>query len=53
MSKWTAQRILFLVACVLFVIASLISGGIINSLGSYVPWTLGGFAAVALAWVNP
>jgi hypothetical protein len=42
-------RLLFLVACILFVIAALIAGGVFST-GNYLPWVLGGFAAVALGW---
>ena len=41
-------RVLFLVAAILFVISSLFAGGVIS--GYWLPWALGGLAAIALAW---
>jgi hypothetical protein len=52
-SKWTLPRILFVVAFVCLLLSALIAGGLVKTLGGYVPWVLGGFAAVALAWANP
>jgi hypothetical protein len=48
--KMTASRVLFFVATVLFVIAALIAGNVVFKGSNYVPFALGGFAAVALAW---
>lgn len=47
----TVQRVLFFVACILFVVAALFAGNVLT--GDYLPWTLGGFSAVALAWAAP
>lgn len=51
--SFPVSRLLMLVACVLFVIAALIAGAVLDSGGSYIPWVLGGFAAVALSWAVP
>jgi len=40
-----------LAACALFVVAALMAGGVITA--AYLPWLLGAFAAVALAWALP
>lgn len=45
----TASRLLMFIACVLFVVASLGAGGFIKAV-DWLPWALGGLAAVALAW---
>lgn len=50
MIKFTLARLLFLVACILFVIAALFAGSVLT--GDYLPWVLGGFASVALAWAS-
>lgn len=44
------SRILMFVACILFVVASLAAGGVIDES----PWAFGfgGFAAVALSWTG-
>jgi hypothetical protein len=45
----TLTRILYLVACILFVIASLAAGTVLHG-WTWEPWMLGGFAAIALGW---
>lgn len=47
---FSLYRVFMVVACILFVIAALIAGQVFSTSASYIPWTLGGFAAVALAW---
>ena len=50
-SAFTLSRLLMLAACALFVVAALMAGGVITA--AYLPWLLGAFAAVALAWALP
>ena len=45
----TASRLLMFVACLLFVVAALGAGDVIKAV-DWLPWALGGFASVALAW---
>lgn len=44
----TLPRVLWFVACLLFVIAALAAGNVLHT--DYVPFVLGGFSSVALAW---
>jgi hypothetical protein len=48
----TVARLLMLVACILFVVAALIFGGVFTGLTAW-SFMAGGFAAVALAWAVP
>jgi hypothetical protein len=48
--SWPVSRLFLIVAVILFVIASLMAGGVLLKGGGYIPWMLGGFASVTLSW---
>jgi hypothetical protein len=46
---WPVSRLFLIVAVILFVVASLMAGGVLFKGDGYLPWMLGGFASVALS----
>ena len=43
-------RVLFLVACILFVVSALLTGKVIGHHTDGIPYFIGAFAAIALGW---
>lgn len=52
-SPLTVGRLFMFVAIVLFVVAALMAGNVVFKGDNYIPFLIGGFAAVAAAWTFP
>jgi hypothetical protein len=47
------SRILMVIAFICFLLGALLAASLFTSGTSWVPWMLGGFASIALAWAIP